>query len=456
MRNKLKTIIALVFAVIVSVNALAYDFEKDGIYYNINSDSTVGVTYHHKSDSVYYSDYSGEVTIPSSVTYNGTTYSVTLIDSNAFRGCTGLTSITIPNSVEILGIGALRDCTGLKEVKMGSNVKVISHYAFWGCTNLLEISLGDNLDTIDYAAFYGCSSLKNISIPNSTTFIGEYVFGECTSLTTVIIPDNVKSIGNTAFYGCSALKEVKLGKSVTYLGRNAFHECASLTKINIPAGLTVIDTAMFYGCTSLETITIPNNIKVIKPGVFYKCENLQTVKIGNGVDTIDGGAFYGCKGLKAMWCMAELPPQLPAFEDDDSITYPTFNDVPASMNLYVACKRADAYSAADAWKNFNISEDCSITGFEAEEDTTSDSGIEDIAENNNISVYPNPASVSHTGISTVTIQGIDGDVTVFNNKGQVVYKSNIQSQKSNIDISGWQSGVYYIKVGDATKKLIIK
>ena len=97
--RNIKRIIALFMAVFVSINLFAYDFEVDGIYYNKTSDSTVSVTYKEEKSGVYYSDYSGDITIPSNVTYDGKSYNVTSIGIYAFRDCTGLTSITIPNSV---------------------------------------------------------------------------------------------------------------------------------------------------------------------------------------------------------------------------------------------------------------------------------------------------------------------------------------------------------------------
>ena len=127
------------------------------IYYNYNSDGTsVSVTYQGTSSSSYSNEYTGDVAIPETVTYSGQTYSVTTIGSSAFRGCIGLTSVTIPNSVT----------------------------------------------SIDSYAFQNCSSLTLVTIPNSVTSIGSSAFQNCSSLTSVTIPNSVTSIGILAFSGC--------------------------------------------------------------------------------------------------------------------------------------------------------------------------------------------------------------------------------------------------------------
>ena len=168
--------------------ATAHDFEVGGIYYNILSgvDKTVKVTYRGTSyDS--YNEYTGSVVIPESVTYNGNTYSVTSIGERAFYGCSGLTSVEIPNSVTSIGNSAFSRCSGLTSVVIPNSVT-----------------------SIGGGAFNNCSSLTSIEIPNSVTSIGDQAFEDCKALTSVTIPNSVTSIGSEAFYGCSGLKEVHI------------------------------------------------------------------------------------------------------------------------------------------------------------------------------------------------------------------------------------------------------
>jgi len=160
----------LLFLTLVATTALwAYNFKVDGIYYNILTDKTneVAVTYHRLND---YNTYSGSVTIPSSVTYNGTTYSVTSIGDDAFAWCTGLTSVTIPNSVTSIGESAFASCTGLTSIVVNDdNTKYDSRE---NCNAIIE--------TATNTLIAGC---QNTTIPNSVTSIGREAFTYCSDLT---------------------------------------------------------------------------------------------------------------------------------------------------------------------------------------------------------------------------------------------------------------------------------
>jgi len=136
--NKVKALL-LIALFCITIPTFAYDFESDGIYYDItsSSDRTVGVTFKSSDDR----GYSGSVTIPSTVTYNGTKYSVKSIEFFAFQGCTNLTSISIPKSVIEIGAGALQGCTGLTSISIPSSVESIGYYALQGCRNLSAISV---------------------------------------------------------------------------------------------------------------------------------------------------------------------------------------------------------------------------------------------------------------------------------------------------------------------------
>ena len=150
---------------------------------------------------------SGAVEIPETIQPDGKTYTVTSIGNYAFYECTGLASITIPNSVTDIG-----------------------EYAFYYCTELTSVTI-PNVTKIANSAFYGCTELKSITIPNSMTSIGDYAFSDCTSLTSVTIPNSVTSIGDYAFSGCTGLTSVTLPSSVTNIGNCAFYCCDGLKTV---------------------------------------------------------------------------------------------------------------------------------------------------------------------------------------------------------------------------------
>ena len=230
-----KTLLAIA-CLLCSIVASAHDFEVDGIYYDIISETkkTVMVTYSGSYYSENYDRYTGSVVIPETATYSGTKYSVTSIGDFAFRECTGLTSVTIPNSVT-----RIRD------------------YAFDGCYGLTSVTIPNSVTSIGISAFNGCTGLTSIIIPNSVTSIGSFAFKNCTGLTSITIPNSVTSISNRAFNGCSKLTEivVKEGNTV-YDSRencNAIIETATNTLITgcentiIPNSVTSIGSSALVG-----------------------------------------------------------------------------------------------------------------------------------------------------------------------------------------------------------------
>ena len=336
-----------------SVSAIyASNTKVDGIWYDFDSSTkTASVTYRGSSYSSYKGEYSGSVTIPETVTYNGTTYSVTSIGENAFyecskllsvtigesvesigecafRECSLLSSITVPNSVTSIGERAFQDCSGLESVTIPNSVKSIGGYAFYDCWRLDSVTIGESVESIGDNAFYGCG-LESISIPNSVTYIGYGAFHNCSVLCYVtinsdaivnrtysssssisnifgsrvneyIIGEDVKGIGNYAFYGCPSLKSITIAEGVTNIGVEAFKSCSLLSSVTIPNSVTSIADGTFSNCSSLASITIPNSVTSIGDYAFYKCSGLTSITIGENVTSIGDDAFYGCSHLTSI------------------------------------------------------------------------------------------------------------------------------------------------------------
>lgn len=178
----------------------AHHFEVDGIYYNITSstDRTVEVTFRGNYYNSYNNEYSGAVSIPESVIYNGSTYSVTRIGYDAFSSCSGLTSVKIPNSVTAIMGAAFQGCPGLTSVNIPNGVTAIRGSTFWGCSGLTSIVIPNSVDSIMEGAFKNCSGLTSVVIPNSVTSIGYYAFQNCSGLTTLCLLGK-KSVYYNAF-----------------------------------------------------------------------------------------------------------------------------------------------------------------------------------------------------------------------------------------------------------------
>ncbi|MBR4275852.1 MAG: leucine-rich repeat domain-containing protein [Prevotella sp.] len=323
----------------VGLNASAHDIavkNADGvtIYYNyINNSTKLAVTYQGSSSSSFSNEYTGNVVIPESVTYNGNTYSVTSIGNYAFDGCSMLTSITIPNSVTSIGNWAFFYCSNLTSITIPESVTSIGEHAFHGCSGLTSITIPNSVTSIGDGVYNSCSGLTSITIPNGVTSIGEWAFSDCSGLTSITIPNSVTSIGEWAFYRCSGLTSITIPNSVTNIGARAFYGCSGLTSITIPNSVTTIGKGAFADCSAITSIkvqeentkydsredcnavvetasntlvvgckssVIPNNVTSIGESAFENCAGLTSIIIPNSVTSIEKDAFEDCRDLTSL------------------------------------------------------------------------------------------------------------------------------------------------------------
>jgi hypothetical protein len=223
--------------------------------------------------------YEGDIIIPETVVSNGATYRVTSIRQHAFRKCTSLTSITLPDSIATIARGAFNGCSSLTSIVIPDSVTSIGHMAFAGCTSLkLEPTQEIEMSNFKYrllmhnhlAMVVDCyGEPEAIDVPAEihhegviyrVTSIGDFAFNICSSLRAITIPDGVISIEYRAFFGCQSLTNITIPASVTSIGTEAFYDCSSLTSIVIPDSVTSIEWWAFCGCKSLTDITFQGTI----------------------------------------------------------------------------------------------------------------------------------------------------------------------------------------------------
>lgn len=244
------------FMSMMGINAFAQYVENaDGvrIYFNFyknyyHNDATEVEVVHPSANGTY----EGDVVIPEEVTYLDRIYKVTRIGRQAFYGSSGLTSVTIPNSVMEICPSAFKGCTSLTSVTIPNSVKYIEEGAFVNCSGLTSVTIPDGQSYIGTKVFMGCTSLTSVTIPNSVKVIYEGAFSGCTSLTSVILPNSVKYIDEGAFQYCTSLTSVTLN-NVEYIMFSAFQGCRSLTSVTLPSSVKEIGTYAFYG-SKLSTI----------------------------------------------------------------------------------------------------------------------------------------------------------------------------------------------------------
>ena len=359
----------LLLALFASVSAIyASDTQVDGIWYDFDSSTkTASVTYRGSYISMHGGAYSGSVTIPETVTYNGTTYSVTSIGDDAFHYCYSLTSVTIPNSVTSIGDDAFYECSSLTSITIPNSVTSIGSSVFRNCSSLTSVTIGESVTSIGSSVFRNCSSLTSMFveegntiydsrdncnaiiettsntliagcqktiIPNSVTSIGDGAFYGCKSLPTITIPNSVTSIGAYAFYGCKSLPTITIPNSVTSIGNSAFEACIFTknnfinhstldAEVNNYWGATIVvgdeinglfirnDTVI--GCREYVTsVEIPNSVTSIGDYAFAYCSSLTSVTIGESVTSIGDAAFYNRSSLTSM----TIPNSVTSIGDD--------------------------------------------------------------------------------------------------------------------------------------------
>jgi len=237
---------------------------------------------------------------------------------------TVITPITLLEGTTGIAGMAFDSCTNLSSITMPNTVSVIGDYAFYYC-NITSITLSSSLTDIGNYAFYA-TDIEYINIPDTTTYIGGYAFS-MSRIRNISIPNGITTVYASTFSNCTLLTEVTLPSSITSIGPDAFKGCHNLTSIVLPSNVTIVDNGAFNGCSGLTSFTLPDSVTKIGNEVFYNCTNLSTFDFSSNVNYVGKYAFYN-----TAWYNAQ--PDGVVYLDYVALTYK--GTMPASTNINFA------------------------------------------------------------------------------------------------------------------------
>ena len=233
------------------------------------------------------------------------------IGSRAFRLCSALSDIELPDIIHSIGERAFEQCVKLRRFDWPKNIGSVPSFSFSGCRSLCELTLPEGVRFIGFGAFSRCESLQRVVLPSSLNRIEGSAFERCRMLNQVDILAPLKQIPGGLFQGCDSIETIDLPDSVEIIEESAFRECRGLREIDLPSKVRVIERQLFSECHSLQAVRIHGNIHAIKERAFMNCLSLASFEFQPTLISIEQRAFYRCASLRK----ARLPSLVRVLED---------------------------------------------------------------------------------------------------------------------------------------------
>ncbi|QOR72968.1 leucine-rich repeat domain-containing protein [Cruoricaptor ignavus] len=486
-----KSIFTAAAVVAANVFVLAQSFTINKVRYDVVSaaDKTVKVGVSATA--------TGEITIPETVQNNGTDYRVIAIGENAFYNNEKITGVELPSSVKKIDANAFMNASELSSITLNESLESIATGAFYSCSSLKRVdipasvsTIGDNAFTDSWfiAAFKvneasqhfksvegvlyskdGSVLVKypagkqgdSFSVPNTVKTMGTAAM-EGSRLYYINLPNSLETISEAAFVNCLRLMEIKIPNGVKSIGVNAFLSCISLQVIEISESVETIGQQAFLNCPKLGIIYVAeNNPKFTSEGgvLFDKAKKvlinfpvmigtdykmpatveeigrysmsnalaLNVLRLPASLKKISRYALFGSKNLKTIYCAATIPPALEVAALDQMPR--------ANIVLKVPVGAGDAYRAAAIWKEFKIEEDAAMA--------TSENA------KTSVKIYP-----PQTSGSLFIEQQNPAELTIYNMSGQLIKSYKLSAGKNTVDISREAAGIYLLKIGGETYKVL--
>ncbi|MBR4536810.1 MAG: leucine-rich repeat domain-containing protein [Bacteroidales bacterium] len=380
----------------------------------------------------------GTLVIDSTVTDNGTTYTVAAIGEYAFYGCSGITSVSLPSTVEAIGGYAFYNCSSLASVNIPASVANFGGYVFTG-TALPEPIYKDNVFVYMPAAATGV-----YTISNQITYICGGAFYNCASLTQVILPNSVTEIGPGAFLNCDGLTQpiynytlfarlpvsysgsYTIPDGITTVCASSFNYTSGLTGLIMPNSVTSMGNGAVGYCTNLTSVTLSDALTEIPGFAFMRCTALPTITLPASINSIGNMTFSNCTAMDSIVVKSTTPP---------SVGFNAFRNVPASCVLVVPCGTSEAYTETSWGTTFTqIVEDCG-----------SGESVEDVET------------------SPYLVYVTDGCIAVYSQDGSTSFTANVYdmsgrrvaSLQNEGKTTALPSGIYIVCFGDKTVRKVV-
>lgn len=428
-------------------------FTVGDLRYSIQDDQTSVVV------DKYWPGDNKDLEIPASVTDEdtGISYTVTGIYRQTFYNAS-LNSITFPATLEDIGVyafwkakfntvnfaeglkrmgyGAFKDCTNLTKITLPESLEELGYeytvtgfdgFVFAGCTSLKEVSIGSKIETIPTATFSGCSALDKVTIANGVKKMGERVFEDCAALTALELPSSMEQIERAAFMRTGFTTFTWPG-SVKVIPNSAFLYCRALTGFTIEEGVEEVGKQSFAACYGYDKVICPNSVEWIHADAFQGADKVTEIRLGTGLRRLGHASLAVWSPEQAtntpewsvtdVYCMSTVPP---VFEPNDDHLEELSTDFffgakeftdelqtkfYAEVKLHVPAEAVAAYKEAEIWKNFvNIIPEGDVNDATVSFTTTAAdfSGVIVTVDGETVELQGNSAAVDAEIGSTITV-----------------------------------------------------